>query len=310
MDRIDRLMDIIDFVKSTSFISKQVVAGEYYFLNLRPEKGTAGTVVCGGQEQCDPHYRIVRNSFKFHSIEYVAAGQGELGVNDGRFPLRPGAIFYYSPTTAHEITTDPTQPLDKYFVDFCGPRFTRLLKKHPLAGHEPCYVSPTLRINEIFMNLQQSGRNSGAHIQSICGCLLELLILQVADNALSQDDAESSAQRTYQRSRQLIENRYLTLHTLNDIAEACHINAPYLCRLFKRYGAESPYQMLIRLKMRYATDLLNGSPALIKQVAKATGFADPYHFSRVFKKVYGAAPSAFLEAAHRAAGVPFQLPDQ
>ena len=102
--------------------------------------------------------------------------------------------------------------------------------------------------------------------------------------------------------RQLIERQVLALHALNDIAEACHINAPYLCRLFKRYGAESPYQMLIRLKMRHATDLLNGSPALIKQVAKATGFADPYHFSRVFKKVYGVSPRAFLQSAHRATG--------
>ena len=302
MDRIDRLMDIIDFVKSASFISKQVVSGEYYFLNLLPDKEASGTVVCGGREQCDPHYRIARSRFNYHSIEYVVAGQGDLGVNGDRFPLRPGAIFYYSPTTSHEITTDPAQPLDKYFVDFCGPRFTRLLKGHPLAGHEPCYVSPTLRMQELFASLQRCGRNAGTHTQSICGCLLELLILQVAENALSQDDAESPAQRTYQRCRQLIERQVLALHALNDIAEACHINAPYLCRLFKRYGAESPYQMLIRLKMRHATDLLNGSPALIKQVAKATGFADPYHFSRVFKKVYGVSPRAFLQSAHRATG--------
>ena len=160
-------------MKSASFISKQVVSGEYYFLNLRPEKGAAGTVVCGGQERCDPHYRIVRNSFKFHSIEYVAAGQGELGVNGERFPLRPGAIFYYSPTTSHEIATDPAQPLDKYFVDFCGPRFTRLLKRHPLASHEPCYLGSAPRIREIFADLQQSGRNTGPHTQGICACLLD-----------------------------------------------------------------------------------------------------------------------------------------
>ncbi len=288
-------------MKDAAFISQQVVSGEYYFLNLRPEKHSPGTVVCGGIEQCDPHYRIARNRFKFHSIEYVSAGQGELGVNGKRFPLRCGAVFYYSPTTRHEITTDPAQPLVKHFVDFCGSRFTRLLKKHPLASHEPCYFSPTPRIREIFTNLQQSGREAGLHTQNICACLLELLILQVAENALSPDDAESPAHHTYERCRQLITAQFIALHTLRDIGEACHINAPYLCRLFKRFSSESPYQMLIRLKMRHATDLLNGSPALIKQVAKATGFSDPYHFSRVFKKTYGVSPSAFLQSAHRTA---------
>ncbi len=281
------------------FISQQVVSGEYYFLNLRPDTKDPGTVVCGGYEQCDPHYRIARNRFRFHSIEYVAAGQGVLTVNGNSFPLSPGAVFYYSPKTRHEITTDPAQPLAKYFIDFCGPRFTRLLKEHPLASHEPRYFSPTPRLRELFANLQQNGRNPSAHTQSICACLLELLILQVAEHALSQDDAESPAHLTYQRCRQLIEKRFLELHTLADITAAGHINPPYLCRLFKRYGAESPYQMLIRLKMRHASDLLNGSDMLVKQVAKATGFSDPYHFSRLFKKIYGVSPRLFIQSTQR-----------
>jgi len=301
MDRIDRLMDIIDFMKTATFLSKQVLSGEYFFLNLSPEKGAHGTVVCGGIERCDPRYRMARNRFKYHSIEYVSSGHGALLVNGQRFPLRAGAVFYYGPTTPHEIVTDPHRPLVKHFVDFCGPRFTRLLRQHPLAGHSPCYFASASRIRDLFAQLQQSGRDTGSRAPDICACLLELLILQVAENALSQDDAESPARQTYQRCRDLIEGRFMELHTLGDVAEASHSDATYLCRLFKRYGAESPYQMLVRLKMRLAADLLNGPGARIKQVAKAAGFADPYHFSRVFKKTYGASPSAFLRSADRAA---------
>jgi AraC-like DNA-binding protein len=286
-------------MKNASFISKQVSSGKYYYLNLNPETGTSGTVVCGGVEKCDPHYRVARNSFKYHCIEYVAAGQGELAVSDKRFPLRPGAVFYYSPKIRHEITTDPGKPLVKHFVDFCGTRFTRLLRQHPLARHEPSYFNSTPRIQDIFENLQQNGRNTGAHSQAVCACLLELLILQTGQQALSQGDAESSTQNTYRQCRDLIEQRFLALHNLGDVADACRIDAPYLCRLFQRYGSESPYQMLLRLKMRHATDLLNCSTTLIKQIAKTVGFADPYHFSRVFKKIYGVSPQSFLQSAHR-----------
>lgn len=286
-------------MKTVSFISKLVASGEYYFLNLKPEKGAAGAVVCGGRETCDPHYRVARKRFKFHSIEYVADGSGELVIRGRRFPLRPGSVFYYGPTTPHVIATDPQRPLVKYFVDFCGPRFTSLLKRHPLAAHEPCTFAPTSHVHESFAELQQSGRDAGLRTPELCACLLELLILRMAGHALSQEDAESAAQATYQRCRQLVESRFLALQTLGDIARASHADATYLCRLFKRYGSEPPYQLLLRLKMRHAADLLNGAPTLIKQVAKATGFADPYHFSRVFKKIYGVSPRAFLRSVRR-----------
>lgn len=288
-------------MENASFISTQVVSGKYYFLNLNPVKNVSGTVVCGGLEKCDPHYRVVRTRFKYHCIEYVAAGQGELTVNGNRFSLRSGAVFYYGPATRHEITADPAKPLVKHFVDFCGTRFTRLLQQHPLARHEPCYFGPMPRIHDIFENLQQWGRNTDAHSQTICACLLELLILQTGHHALSQRDAASSTQQTYRQCRDLIEKRFLALQTLGNIAGECRIDAPYLCRLFQRYGTESPYQMLLRLKMQHATDLLSGAPSLIKQIAKAVGFEDPYHFSRVFKKFYGVSPQTFLQSAHRAA---------
>ena len=286
-------------METASFISKLVADGEYYFLNLNPAKSAAGTVVCGGREACDPHYRVARKRFKFHSIEYVADGAGELAVGGRVYPLRPGAVFYYGPTTPHVITTDPQRPLVKYFVDFCGPRFTALLERHPLAGHEPCTFAPSSHVRESFDELQRCGRDAGPRTPELCACLLELLVLRMSCRALSQEDAESAAQATYQRCRQLVESRFLALQTLGDIAASCHADATYLCRLFKRYGAEPPYQLLLRLKMRHAADLLNGAPTLIKQVAKTTGFADPYHFSRVFKKYYGVSPQAFLRSGHR-----------
>lgn len=292
------MMDIINFMKA-AFLSQQVAEGEYYFLNLRPAKATPGAVVCGGLERCDPSYRIVRRRFRYHSVEYVASGAGEFVAGGRRHPLRPGSIFYYGPKTRHEIATDPARPMTKYFVDFSGPRFTRLLEGHPLAGHAPCGVAAASGVAELFAALQRAGRGGGPRCQGLCDCLLELLLLQSAEHAQPADVGESAAQQTYQRCRSLIEERHLALRSLSDVARACHVNATYLCRLFKRFGGETPYQMLVRLRLRRAVDQLSGPQALIKQAAKEAGFADPYHFSRVFKKYYGVSPRAFLANARR-----------
>ena len=46
-------------------------------------------------------------------------------------------------------------------------------------------------------------------------------------------------------------------------------------------------------------ELLGNQSMLVKEVAEAVGFADPYHFSRVFKRVYGIPPEAFSQTARR-----------
>lgn len=84
------------------------------------------------------------------------------------------------------------------------------------------------------------------------------------------------------------------------MAEACFVDQAYLSRLFKRFAEESPLHLLTRLKMGKAAELLITRGLLVKQAAEETGFPDPYHFSRVFKRVYGIPPETFIRSARRA----------
>ena len=55
----------------------------------------------------------------------------------------------------------------------------------------------------------------------------------------------------------------------------------------------SPYQLLLRLKMQHAAEQLQNPVLLVKQVAEAAGFADPFQFSRTFKREFGLSTDAF-----------------
>jgi AraC-like DNA-binding protein len=45
--------------------------------------------------------------------------------------------------------------------------------------------------------------------------------------------------------------------------------------------------------MHHAAESLQQPGALVKQAAEESGFADPFHFSRVFTSVFGLSPAAF-----------------
>jgi AraC-like DNA-binding protein len=84
---------------------------------------------------------------------------------------------------------------------------------------------------------------------------------------------------------------FVEISTLDAIAKACGVDAPYLCRLFARFHNESPYQFLKRLRMEHASRILLARDATVKSMAAALGFEEPFHFSRVFKSVHPQWPS-------------------
>jgi AraC-like DNA-binding protein len=282
-----------------SFISKQVTKGEYYYLNLTPGKHSGEHVVCGGREQCAPNYYIKRKGFRFHSIEFVSSGKGVLSIHGNQFPLRPGAVFSYGPQIRHVIETDPEQPLLKHFVDFTGSELVNLLKTTAFRRNHPLYVSSPFRIRSIFENLISTGNTESRNRDTLCVLLLRQLILSVDDCAMDAEAAFSPAWQTYLRCRHYIERNYLEIGSIKEVAERCFVDQAYLARLFKRFTEETPLQLLTRLRMNRAADMLGNDALLVKQVAEAFGFTDPYHFSRTFKRVHGIAPESFRRAVQR-----------
>jgi AraC-like DNA-binding protein/quercetin dioxygenase-like cupin family protein len=275
------------------FFSPQVTEARRFYLNLNPPPRTKLAVVCGGREQCASDYVIHRSTFPYYSIELVAQGRGHLKLQHQERALTPGTAFCYGPGVAQEIHADPAKPLLKYFVDFAGTDALLLLRR---AGFAPGAIRQVVapgEVRSILDELIRTGVRGSRHSAQICNRLLECLLLRLAELSAPIEEVESAAFRTYQRCRAHIQQDFERLRTLGQIADACHVNAAYLCRLFRRFDHQSPYQFLLRLKMHLAAEWLHDPDALIKQVSERSGFSDPFHFSRAFKSVFGLSPQAF-----------------
>lgn len=283
-----------------AFISQQVAKSAYYFFDLNPEPTASVQVVCGGWESCLPDYRIDRSDFPYFSLELVVAGKGSLTLGGRRFRLVPGTAFHYGPGLAHHMASDPETPLEKYFVDVVGEAAGDILAEVPFSKLKPLYLARFAPMAKLFEELQTRGSSRSSRAERLCSVLAELLLLQVAEVAVPLGHDRSAAWASFDQCRRYIEDHHLRLRTLDEVSAGCHLDKPYICRLFKRFGRETPYGMLMRLKMDRAAELLLQSNLMIKEVATAVGFDDPYHFSRVFKRVRGVSPTDFARLArHR-----------
>jgi AraC-like DNA-binding protein len=244
-------------------------------------------------ERCARDYAIERTTFPYLAIEFVAEGRGNLRLKGRRHELRAGRLFCYGPGIAQEIATDPDERLVKYFVNFTGREARTLLKAAGLVVGGTTQVFAPHELEVVFDELIHSGIKGTRQSPAICARLLEVLLLKIAEVSAASSAVESQAFITYQHCRQHLREQFLRLRTLEEAAGECHVNVAHLCRLFRRFDHQSPYQFLLRLKMNLAAERLHEPTALVKQVAEEVGFGDQFHFSRVFKSVFGVAPDAF-----------------
>ncbi|QJE96820.1 AraC family transcriptional regulator [Luteolibacter luteus] len=275
-----------------SFVSRQVREARRFYLNLSPPAGHRLTVVCGGWECCAPDFRVERADFPFLCVEFVAGGSGKVILNGKEWPLRRGSIFSYGPGCPHRIEADEQDPPLKYFVDFSGREGLDLLRQAGLLPGSCRIAANAEELEEAFEHLLATGRKAGPQAERIAALQAEIILLNLAESAPAEGGREQSFQ-TYLKCRRCIEERFLEFATATEIAEACHVSTAYLSRLFALHGHESPYHLLLRCRMSHAAALLDGGDRIVREVAEELRL-DPFHFSRVFKRIHGVSPADFL----------------
>lgn len=296
MENFRHLMDKTGTASATAagLLSRQVADGRYFFLDLAPAKKNAFALTLGGRERCRPDYAVRRESFAYHTLEYVAEGAGHVVLAGRRHALRAGSLYAYTPTMPLEIVTAPAQPFVKYFVCFAGTAAEQRLKRAGVAPGQWRQVAAHGEIRGAFEELIREGQWHNPLTRELCTALGELLLLRVAA-AVRARAAGDPTRETFARCKTLIEANAERLVSLEDIAAAARLDVSTVCRLFRRFQGTSPYQYLLRRKMNLAAEHLIETGAPVKDAAARVGFADPYHFSRVFKAVHGVPPSALLK---------------
>lgn len=83
---------------------------------------------------------------------------------------------------------------------------------------------------------------------------------------------------------------------LDAVARAAGVTPQHLCRLFRRELDETPISCGQLMRLERATGVLERSQETLAQIAESFGYSSPFHFSRVFKQVYGVPPSDYRRA--------------
>ena len=78
---------------------------------------------------------------------------------------------------------------------------------------------------------------------------------------------------------------------MDDLAASLHVSSSTLAHKFKQQTGAALMQFVRRCRIKTSAKLLQQGLSVV-QTSERMGFANPYHFSRLFKQLTGQAPSA------------------
>lgn len=245
------------------------------------------------------HYRERENGADEHILIFCVAGTGWYEINGQEHIVRPHEAILIPRGIPHTYGADQTTPWSIHWVHFTGSQADFFLYHLPI-GEQKLPVAPKSvhAIERLFRECYDSFVGGFVLYRLIyCTQILHHLLGYLFFN----NDFFSPTQRTsrFRNLEATLEFLHQNIHrkiTLSEMASHAGISVSHFSSLFKQQTDYSPVAYFIHLKVQRACTLLSLSQSTVQEIAYDVGYDDPYHFSRIFKKVVGVSPSQYRQS--------------
>lgn len=254
----------------------------------------------------------------FIQMNYIAGGRGRHLINNTAFEVNKGDIFVIPPFIPHLLEPIADGDFSVVELEF-EPDFIlgqtgsmELGSLFDFAYIEPFLVST----GEVRPRLNLSGRKQTAieelladirqeydtrppdFLLAVKASLLKLLVL--LGRAFKEEVESRGGQELYAEHRAAIkralaylDDNYTHDIKVEEVARVSTLSRSYFCYLFKALTGNTFIEVLSKLRVEHAENLLKQTDTRITEVSALCGFNNLSHFNRVFKQTTGLSPRQY-----------------
>ena len=244
------------------------------------------------------------------SFELIVVKEGpyRCRLNGEPIQLKSTNCLLIKPGDFHEVNLRPGQRhyVLQFDLEEALPNSTHniFVFDRNLDPAQQAFSAPISEIEPLLKSIADQANNDRRFASEIQDSLIELifwiLVSYIPENRLSPAFRKMSHDQQFlDRFEEIALNHYGKHLTLDKLAKQMDISKSTLAKRCSELLGESPSHYLLRVKIEQAANLLKTTDAPIKEVSFNLGFQNPYHFSRVFKRLTGQSPSEFRNADQR-----------
>ncbi len=237
---------------------------------------------------------------------YVMSGRGRIRISDQLYELAEGDFILINAGEFHQVlTSENGGPTVEFYVGLTDVYMEGLEKNRlPVTEAGPVlHTSGELKMKLsrlcIYMEAEKEMGRLGRYFM-MKAYAMQMLVSYLREQEQPQKQRPmrqcsfESVNRKYlvEKILDYFEENYAQKISLDQIAGNMYLSPFYISKIFKAETGETPIHSLIEIRMEKARELLLEEPSLsIQEVSARVGYEDAYHFSKLFKKKFGVAPS-------------------
>ncbi|MEO6054160.1 MAG: AraC family transcriptional regulator, partial [Chthoniobacterales bacterium] len=232
---------------------------------------------------------------KDYQLVILISGSLRVTVDSVPYNLLPGEAILQSPGRRLFYRFSEKQESEHTWCEILPPLLSvedkRLLKS--VSGVHKVPSSIHLLIEEGLA--VRSHESKDLHIAM--SALARACLLRFAAHARSLDQRDTAAplHPALERAMEIAASHYAELHSAEDLARRAGISATQLRTLYRGAKMESPTDMIWRLKVEHAIQLIRSTGLTLGEIAEHCGYSNPFHLSRSVRKHTGSSPRSLRQ---------------
>ncbi len=241
--------------------------------------------------------------------EHYQCGNRFYSVNEDHYLIFNDGQYYssyiYSDTGTESFTINFSSTFQQCVLESFGEDFETTNKIKTYEFIEKCYKHNDL-VTPLVMKLYRTTliKNPDHYlITELYFLLLEKLLFQqekLRNEIMKIEAVKYSTQvELYKRlnyAKDFIESCYMNEIELKTLAKVACMNKAYFLREFKKYFGVTPYQYIIRQRLKAARQMLETIRCTITEICFAVGYRDLVSFCKLFKKSFNVTPEQYQKS--------------
>ncbi len=245
---------------------------------------------------------------EFYQIIWFRHGNGTHRVDFTDYPVTDNTIFFVAPGQIHAFDGKENYEgvVILFNASFLADEETSesvFLKYNVFNAYDsiPYYKVNNEEAERLMgfvneMNREYSLTEAFAH-KDYMQYLVRMFLIRVQRSGKRGEEPKlyvsNIANRTLIRFRQLLEQNFRRVHTVQEYADLLNMSVRTLTKYVSQSAHRSPLQIINDRVVLEAKRLLQHTSLDIKEIGYGLGFEDPSYFAKFFKRLTGMMPSEF-----------------